>query len=421
MKLSKEILAIKITINEQTLIIKQNTIDPCVFQVCDTHEGGNVRGILLTHVDDIMLMTEKDLVEPIQKALQEKFPVEEWVADEFEYVGCEYKCTPTEIHITQKHYTAGRVDKVTAKALPDGSTSREQIEENRTSIGSLSWLAKQTRPDLQFCVSQAQKRQNNPSQDDIKKTNKAVDAALAFQDKGIVLRYVAEKEIAFVTFHDAAWANVSEEGSENDLQWLGDHQLRSQLGSLVLVTSKQAFIEGKSDFSIIDWKSKGSTRVCRSTFAGETMACCEGVESALFLRCLFLSFARGIPISEDDSGRFAPLHCVTDCRSLYDHLHREGVPKAPAEKRLAIDLAGLRQILMREAKHQWHEKYGTVGDPTPDKPCRPPLHWMPTHLQLGDILTKEMHAGNWWQLISLGCFDFPFRNPAEPTQEAGIL
>lgn len=151
------------------------------------------------------------------------------------------------------------------------------------------------------------------------------------------------------------------------------------------------------------------------------MACCEGVESALFLRCLFLSFARGISISEDDSGRFAPLHCVTDCRSLYDHLHREGVPKAPAEKRLAIDLAGLRQILMREAKHQWHEKYGTVGDPTPDKPCRPPLHWMPTHLQLGDILTKEMHAGNWWQLISLGCFDFPFRNPAESTQEAGIL
>ena len=91
MKLSKEILAIKITINGRTLIIKQNTIDPCVFQVCDTHEGGNVRGILLTHVDDIMLMTEKDLVEPIQKALQEKFPVEEWVADEFEYVGCEYK------------------------------------------------------------------------------------------------------------------------------------------------------------------------------------------------------------------------------------------------------------------------------------------------------------------------------------------
>ena len=174
------------------------------------------------------------------------------------------KCTPIEIHITQKHYTAGRVDKVTAKALPDAQQAVNRFEENRTSIGSLSWLAKQTRPDLQFCVSQAQKRQNNPSQDDIKKTNKAVDAALAFQTRDC-FEVCGGEEIALVTFHDAAWANVSEEGSENDLQWLGDHQLRSQLGSLVLVTSKQAFIEGKSDFSIIDWKSKGSTRVCRST------------------------------------------------------------------------------------------------------------------------------------------------------------
>lgn len=57
------------------------------------------------------------------------------------------------VAILQKHYTDGRVDKVTAKCAPDGSITREQIEENRTLSGSLSWLAKQTRPDLQFAVS----------------------------------------------------------------------------------------------------------------------------------------------------------------------------------------------------------------------------------------------------------------------------
>ena len=36
-------------------------------------------------------------------------------------------------------------------------------------------------------------------------------------------------------------------------------------------------------------------------------------------------------------------------KSLFDHLHRVGIPKAPSEKRLAIDLAGLRQTMMREA------------------------------------------------------------------------
>ena len=76
--------------------------------------------------------------------------MDEWISDEFEYVGSEYKCTPTEVKITQKHYSDGRVDKVTAAYNSDGTVSKEQIEENRTSIGSLSWLAKQTRPDLQL-------------------------------------------------------------------------------------------------------------------------------------------------------------------------------------------------------------------------------------------------------------------------------
>ena len=33
------------------------------------------------------------------------------------------------------------------------------------------------------------------------------------------------------------------------------------------------------------------------------------------------------------------IRCITDCKSLYDHLHREGVPRVPSDKRLAIDLA----------------------------------------------------------------------------------
>ena len=271
-------------------------------------------------------------------------------------------------------------------------------------------------------MSQAQKRQNDPSQENIKKTNKAVDAALNFKDEGITLRKVLEQDTAFVVFHDAACANVSHEPlEEDDVDWTGSHHVRSQLGSLVLITEKHAFSEGKGIFSIIDWKSKGSQRVCRSTFAGETMACTEGVESALFLRCLFLSFAQGRHVSEDESGKFSPLHCITDCKSLYDHLHREGVPKAPTEKRLAVDLAGLRQIFLREARHQWLARHQAGGEPTPERPCRPPLHWMPTHLQLADLLTKEMNAGAWWQIMARGFFDFPLRSHARPEENSGIL
>ena len=145
------------------------------------------------------------------------------------------------------------------------------------------------------------------------------------------------------------------------------------------------------------------------------MACCDGLESALFLRCLFLTFTQGRMVVEAESGQFASVHAVTDCKSLFDHLHREGVPKAPSEKRLAIDLAGLRQIMMREARFQWLETFGGAFEPTPEKPCRPPLHWLPTHLQLADILTKHLNANEWWEMIGRGSFDFPLRRVASPT------
>lgn len=68
---------------------------------------------------------------------------------------------------------------------------------------------------------------------------------------------------------------------------------------------------------------------------------------------------------------------------------------------------------MREAKHQWQDTHGGQFEPTPEKPCRPPIHWLPTHLQLADVLTKEMSSSDWWDMVERGVFDFPLRKPAQ--------
>ena len=75
--------------------------------------------------------------------------------------------------------------------------------------------------------------------------------------------------------------------------------------------------------------------------------------------------------------------CLSDCSSLYDHLHREGIPRTPADRRLAIDLAALRQSLREE---RWTEKL--------------PLAWIPSGLQLGDILTKPQDPKTWSSLVN---------------------
>ena len=63
----------------------------------------------------------------------------------------------------------------------------------------------------------------------------------------------------------------------------------------------------------------------------------------------------------------------TDCRSLSDHL-LSPVPKQVEDKRLAIELAGLRQMLW-EGDELSHHAFTPNGDV---------LRWIPTHLQLAD-------------------------------------
>ena len=409
MKLSKDLLDMKMEDQGRSYSFSQNEIDPCVF-LLKSEPTKEVVGLLLTHVDDLMLLVQKDLELVVKNEIQKHFPVDGWQSGTFDYVGCSYTCSEEEVLIQQTNYVDGRVDKVTAKSLENGEVSREQIEENRTSIGSLSWLAKQTRPDLQFSVSQAQRKQSNPSPEDLKKTNKLVDQAMTYKNNGVRIKKIPEGEIAFIAFHDAAWGNVDSNDPDIDAEeWSGAHPVSSQLAHVILICQKSLLEGAESNFSLIDWRSKSSQRVCRSTFAGETMACCEALEHSLYLRSLFTSFAMGHLIKEEDAGAHAPIHCITDCKSLYDHLQREGTPKAPTEKRLAIDLAGLRQILMREARHQFIEKFGAEQEPTPSMPCRPPIHWVPTELQLADILTKELKSAEWWATIDKGHMNLPFR------------
>ena len=249
-------------------------------------------------------------------------------------------------------------------------------------------------------VAQAQRLQANPTVGDVKNTNKIVDMAKRFKDEGIKLKKIDVNDMIILAIHDAAWANVDLE-EEIDPAWDGDTKLSSQLACLIMVADRKVLENKEGNASFVDWRSRASTRVCRSTFAGETMACGEAMEAALYLRCLLLSFQQGRLVPEEEAGAFQEVHLCTDCKSLYDHLHREGVPKAPTERRLAIDLAAIRQSLKTEAIHQWKRRYG-IGAVRPDKPCKPPRHWVPTEEQLADVLTKKMNPAQWWSAVRDG-------------------
>ena len=394
---------VEFTYEGNTYKLRQSPVDPCVFFV-QGPEDKEPRAYLAAHVDDLLTVGPRGLSRCLRTALDKELPVDEWEVDDFDYIGSHITLGEEGVVITQSNYAATRlftidVDKDDAEDKP---ASFEQRIDNQSLIGGLSWLAGQTRPDLQSSVSLAQQAQKTPTIGDIRFTNSIAKKALDYQHKGIHLKPIQLNDLEILVYHDAAWANALPHdlaGEEDFCLTPEDHEkgymtqmpesfqvrkakrantkVASQYGLLVLFTEKGVINDGRP-VSIIDWKSTTVKRICRSTFAAETIACTDGVEVGQyvrsFARCMLDGHLRSVERLGGTSLRF-----ITDCKSLFDHLHREGIPRAPTDRRLAMDLAALRQALKDERRD------GVI-----------PLSWLPTSYQLADILTKPLNPSDFW-------------------------
>ncbi|CAE7717731.1 RE2 [Symbiodinium sp. CCMP2592] len=391
------------TYGGRSYTLKQSPVDPCVFLVKCAGDS-KPHAYLAVHVDDLLTVGPKGLSKALRAALDSELPIDEWEIDNFDYIGSRITVDDEGVKISQSHYAPTRLFHIEVdKSDPDDKpASFEQKVDNQSLIGGLSWLAGQTRPDIQSAVSLAQQAQKTPTVGDIRFTNGIAKKAIDFQDKGIQLRPLDLSKLEILVYHDAAWANalpidlagedefaLSKEDHENGYmtQMPESFQVRkakrantkvaSQYGLLVLLTESGVINDGRP-VSIIDWKSTTAKRICRSTFAAETIACTDGVEvgqyARSFVRCLLDGHLSSVEKLGGTSLRF-----ITDCKSLYDHLHREGIPRVPTDRRLAIDLAALRHALNDERRD------GTI-----------PLSWLPTSFQLADILTKPLGPSDFW-------------------------
>ena len=404
------IKGITIQIEGQDHSFDQCALDPCVFLLRQrTHNGhrGVPKGYVGSHVDDLLVVAPSTVGDKIKAELSRVFPVETWEENEFAYLGSEIICHDDSVMFRQKPYIESRlflVD-IPKNAHEDDLADNECIADNRSLVGALSWVSAQSRPDLTCSVSMAQQLQKNPTYGDIKFTNGISLKATEHREEGLIFHPVKDEQAVILIYHDAAWANAyegeyDEEGFElyaedkaSGLQHegppshrsgrkakRGNSRVASQLGELVILADKDAIAGGSGWGSILDWKSRAGQRVCRSTFSAETQAAVEGLEGGQYVRAMYEAICTG-DLKKAEQAKL-PLVCLSDCRSLYDHLHREGVPRTPADRRLAIDLAALRQGLRWE---MWTDQL--------------PLAWIPSELQLGDVLTKPQDPRTWWQTV----------------------
>lgn len=68
MKLSKDLLELRVHGNQENYAVQQNEIDPCVFQL-KSEETQRVVGLLLTHVDDLILLVDPELEQAVKEEI----------------------------------------------------------------------------------------------------------------------------------------------------------------------------------------------------------------------------------------------------------------------------------------------------------------------------------------------------------------
>ena len=360
-----------------------------------------------SHVDDLLVIAPTGVSLAVRAELPKAFPVDSWEEEEFTYLGSEIKCEADNVMLRQRPYIEDRLftADVPKNSCDEDVASPDCIADNRSLIGALSWVSAQTRPDLTCSVSMAQQLQKCPTYGDVKFTNSISLKAMNHKDEGLRFRKIDDDNVIFLIYHDAGWANTYEgeydeegfqlydEDKQNGLQLHGppshragrkakrrNSRVASQLGELVMIANISCITGGTGWSSIIDWKSRAGQRVCRSTFSAETQACVEALEGGQFMRSVYETICTGEMISVEKATY--PIVCLSDCRSLFDHIHKEGVPRTPADRRLAIDLAALRQSLKQE---RWSQKL--------------PSAWIPSELQLGDVLTKPQDPAHWWTSV----------------------
>ena len=171
----------------------------------------------------------------------------------------------------------------------------------------------------------------------------------------IKIRSIPVEHLRFTGVHDAAHANL-EGGS-------------SQQGHLILAVHA-SITNCRVPVSVLSWQSKKIKRVVRSSLAAETCSTSTCQEHLDWIRTMWEQMTRSDSVLEK-YGQFLtarPSILVTDCKSLYGAIHKEGGAPASTDKTLAIELA----IVKAKA----------VSSETD-------LRWIDARYQIADCLTKH--------------------------------
>ena len=341
----------------------------------------------MVHVDDGIMAGTEEFLKHMRPLLRRRWTIENFSENDFKFCGLWIqKKRNGDIHVTQDKYsemvteipmTRARAAQVTQKMTP------KEIKEVQSVAGAANWMSTQTRPDLAFDVSELVGLiSHDGTVQCIKKANKLVKKVKSGSESCLIFRRLQNctlKQLRVVAYSDASWANMP--------------AMKSQSGQVFCLAGETHANYGTNMFknmetfrgNLIHWRSQRIKRVCRSTFAAETLSAIDAIDQGIYLRDMLVGWLNLDKLDEDGRPTI-PLQLYSDCNSLCETL--EMVEPKATEKRLRLDLTSMKENLDN----------GTLSAFT----------WLDTRIQVADVLTKHMDVRSMMKYLRYGHFPYWF-------------
>jgi len=338
-----------------TLGFVQSQLDPCIFIM---KSANKTHGMLGVHVDDILGAGDRVYQAAIAK-LREEFQFGSWDTHKMKFRGRNIvQKQDGEIIVDMKHYMQNELTPIEVtksdRATPERPLTDKEMTKYRGGLGSIGWLVDHCCPIVAYELSVLRRKGSEATVMDMLKLNKLIRKVQVMPCE-IRIRPIPLNDTIFVGVSDAAHAN-------NDNGF-------SQEGHVILAAHRN-ITKDKVPVSIMSWTSRRIKRVVRSSLAAETSSCASMIETLDWMRTVWAEMV--VPNFEMDDYeknlQMNPAIAVTDCKSLYDSLKKEGAAPSSSDKRLAIELALVRQKLQDGETH---------------------IRWIDARFQIADCLTKN--------------------------------
>ena len=190
--------------------------DPCVFMLHDREcpDGPRLEGIMGIATDDLVHGgSEKHWANVAQIAREYKLGKNQ--TGEGRFTGKHVKLElDGSITANQDFYVKEKVHDIPLtrkrKQQRYSRCTAQEVEQLRSSLGALSWLAKETRCDLAGRVSLLQQAFPEPKVSDLVEANRIASEARKFSHLGIKIMPIPWQDLRISVVTDAAWGNTKE-------------------------------------------------------------------------------------------------------------------------------------------------------------------------------------------------------------------